>query len=42
MYEMSKDWYARRMDEDWQPPTLSEAEAIFARHGLTGPFWALR
>lgn len=41
MYELSRDWYANRMDEDWQPPSAEEAEAIFRRHGLTGEFWSL-
>ena len=38
-FEMSKDWYAGRMDQDWEPPTAEEAEAVFAKHGLTGDFW---
>lgn len=41
MFDLSKDWYAGRMEEDWQPPTAAEAETLFARHGLTGPFWRL-
>jgi len=42
MFDLSSDWYARRMEVDWNPPSAAAAEAIFARHGLTGPFWALR
>jgi hypothetical protein len=41
MYDLSGDWYAGRMDEDWEPPSAAEAEAIFGRHGLTGEFWRL-
>ena len=41
MYELSRDWYSNRMDEDWQPPPAEVAEAIFRRHGLTGEFWSL-
>ena len=41
MYELSQDWYAGRMEVDWEPPTAREAEAIFRRHGLTGEFWGL-
>lgn len=41
MFDLSKDWYRGRMDEDWEPPTPSGAEAIFASHGLTGDFWSL-
>lgn len=40
-FEMSKDWYAGRMDEAWEPPTTETAEAIFGKHGLTGDFWKL-
>ena len=40
-FEMSMDWYSGRMDEDWDPPTPDTAEAIFAKHGLTGDFWKL-
>ena len=39
MYDFSREWYAGRMDIDWQPPTPAEAEALAARHGFTGDFW---
>ncbi|MGD2059261.1 MAG: hypothetical protein PVF87_00210 [Acidimicrobiia bacterium] len=41
MFDLSKDWYATRMRRDWEPPTPTEAESIFAQHGLTGDFWSL-
>lgn len=41
MFDLSKDWYDGRFDEDWDPPTAEEAEATFASHGLTGDFWKL-
>lgn len=41
VFEMSREWYRGRVDEDWVPPTIEEAEAIFARHGLTGDFWKM-
>ena len=41
MYDLSREWYRTRMNEDWQPPTAAEAEAMFAEHGLTGDFWRL-
>ncbi len=41
MFDLSKDWYNGRFDEDWDPPTTEEAEATFASHGLTGDFWSL-
>lgn len=42
MYELSRDWYLGRMDEDWEPPTVESAERVFREHGLTGSFWSLR
>jgi len=41
MFEMSVDWYDGRMAEDWMPPSVAEAETLFAAHGLTGRFWSL-
>lgn len=41
LYELGRDWYATRLDLDWQPATAERASAMFAAHGLTGEFWAL-
>jgi len=41
VYELGRDWYATRLDADWQRPEVAQVAALFARHGLTGPFWAL-
>lgn len=41
MYELSRDWYATRMDEDWEPPGPEAITETFARHGLTGEFWSI-
>lgn len=41
MYDLSGDWYAGRMDRDWEPPGAEQIMAILARHGLTGEFWTL-
>lgn len=41
MFELSGEWYEGRLNEAWQPPTVSEAEAVFAAHGLSGDFWRL-
>ena len=42
MYDLSRDWYAGRMDADWEPPDPEAAEALVARHGLRGEFWRFR
>jgi hypothetical protein len=41
LYDLGRDWYAGRLDTDWQPATAVESQALFARHGLTGEFWSL-
>jgi hypothetical protein len=41
MFDLSGDWYGGRLDVDWSPPTPADAEAMFAKHGLTGDFWSL-
>jgi hypothetical protein len=40
VYDLGADWYATRLDFDWQWASAAEAEATFRRHGLTGPFWS--
>ena len=40
LYDLGRDWYATRLDHDWQRPTAAEVQEVFARHGLTGPFWS--
>ena len=41
LYELGADWYATRLDIDWQPAAAPEAMALFSKHGLAGEFWML-
>jgi hypothetical protein len=41
-WELAEAWYADRLSPSWRRPTVDEAQATFARVGLTGEFWALR
>ncbi len=41
IYALGRDWYATRLDFDWQPATAAQATALFAAHGLVGEFWSL-
>lgn len=41
LYDLGRDWYATRMDHDWQPATAQQATDMFASHGLVGEFWSL-
>jgi hypothetical protein len=40
VYDLGKNWYWTRFDVDWEPATPEQATEMFARHGLTGEFWA--
>ncbi len=41
LYDLGREWYATRMDLDWQPATARQATDMFAAHGLVGEFWSL-
>ncbi len=41
-WRLARAWYADRLSPDWRRATPEEAQAIFARIGLTGEFWQLR
>lgn len=40
-YDLSRTWYEDRAAVSWEPFGAEEAEAVFRRHGLVGPFWSL-
>lgn len=40
-WELGRAWYADKLSPDWRRASLREAEATFARIGLTGDFWSL-
>lgn len=42
LYDLGSEWYAGRLDVDFQPLTVSEKEALFEKHGLVGEFWSIR
>jgi hypothetical protein len=41
MWRLGKVWYGDRLHDDHRRRTPEEAAAVFAEHGLTGPFWDL-
>ena len=41
MWQLAEAWYHDRFDPGWQRKPIDEAEALFARLGLTGGFWRL-
>ncbi len=41
IWEFSREWYGRHLDQDWQKWSTDEASEMFARHGLEGPIWNL-
>lgn len=40
LWGLSRDWYGGYLQEPWRKRTAAEVTAVFARHGLTGAFWA--
>lgn len=42
LWDLARTWYSNRLDPDWRRRTAEEAQAVFDRIGLTGPFWDLR
>ena len=41
MWTVAAEWFHRRLAPDWRRHTAAEAQALFARAGLTGEFWQL-
>lgn len=41
VYDLGVEWYATRLDRDWERADKARVASTFARHGLTGPFWSL-
>ena len=39
LWEMAVVWYANRLTAESRRPAADEIAGIFARIGLTGPFW---
>ena len=39
--DLAHEWWGDRLDPAWRPHTREQNEAILARLGLDGPFWAL-
>lgn len=42
LWRLADVWYRDRDDPSWRRRTADEAEAVFAKIGLTGDFWRLR
>jgi hypothetical protein len=39
LWGLAQAWYSTRLQPDARRPQPAEMRAIFARLGLTGPFW---
>lgn len=42
LWEFARDWYGHYLARPWKKRSVAEAESVFQRNGLTGPFWSLR
>lgn len=40
-WELSRTWYAGRLEPGFRRRTLDEAQAVLEGIGLTDPFWSL-
>jgi len=41
VYELGAEWYATRLNRDWERADTTRTAATFVRHGLIGEFWSL-
>ncbi|NQY55935.1 MAG: hypothetical protein HRT86_05510 [Ilumatobacteraceae bacterium] len=41
LFDLSRDWYAGRLDINFEPRTLAESQALLTARGFDGPFWQL-
>ncbi|HYV99440.1 MAG TPA: organomercurial lyase [Gemmatimonadaceae bacterium] len=41
LWNFASSWYGNYLAQPWHKRTPAEANALFARHGLTGEFWDL-
>jgi hypothetical protein len=41
-WRLARTWYTDKRGPNWRRSSLEDAEALFARLGLTGDFWRLR
>ena len=41
VYDLGRDWYATRLDLDFEPFMPEHAQDTFTKHGLVGEFWSL-
>lgn len=41
-WELARAWYTDRASPNWKRRTPDEAQELFRRLGLTGPFWQLQ
>jgi hypothetical protein len=42
LWALASDWYGDYVKKPWHKRTPEEVRAVFARHGLTSSFWAVR
>jgi hypothetical protein len=41
LWRFASDWYGAYLHDPWRKRTPDEVRDLFARHGLTGPFWEI-
>lgn len=41
MWELTRGWYADRLDPEYRPATVAHLQGLLDAVGLTGEFWRL-
>jgi len=41
LWDFARDWYGDYMHDPWHKRSPDDARQLFARHGLTSPFWTI-
>ncbi|NUP12301.1 MAG: hypothetical protein HOW73_40160 [Polyangiaceae bacterium] len=41
LWAFARDWYGSYLSTPWRKRSPAEAQALFTRHGLIGPFWRI-
>jgi hypothetical protein len=41
LWAFAREWYGHYLERPWKKRRPEEAAALFARHGLHGPFWSI-
>jgi hypothetical protein len=41
LYDLAREWYAGRLDVEFEPLSAAHKQRLFDKYGLRGEFWAI-